>query len=225
MSQSQVEGRQSSSHSFLSLPNVLLLLSSASPPTVHETEEVLDSLFYYPSHPPFLAMRVIQRFGISNPSPGMIFRVSTAYSTGTYQGMGSGKYGDLGAMAAAILLDDEARKVVLDSDQAHGHLREPLIKVMSFFRSMGLSYQMPLQVENMAGTQEIFGQGAFESPSGELSTIAALLSNTRTAISNIHHRNKLQCSVSSFQNFNRSAPSNLRGYLPLSLRCCKETMS
>jgi uncharacterized protein (DUF1800 family) len=81
--------------------------------------------------------------------------------------MGSGKYGDLGAMVAAILLDDESRQVVLDSDQAHGHLREPLIKLMSFFRSMGLSYQIPLQAPTMAGTQDVIGQGAFESPSGE----------------------------------------------------------
>ena len=50
-------------------------------------------------------MRLIQRFGISNPSPRFIERVATAYSTGLYGQIGSGKYGDLGALAAAILLD------------------------------------------------------------------------------------------------------------------------
>lgn len=100
----------------------------------HETEEVLDSLLFHDSHPPFLAVRVIQRFGISNPSPDFIERVATAYATGSYGTFVSGQYGDLGAMSAAILLDDESRSSVLDADQSHGHLREPLIKVLSFFR-------------------------------------------------------------------------------------------
>lgn len=79
--------------------------------SVHETEAVIDTLFYHPNHPPFMAIRIIQRFGISNPSPQFIHRVATAYSTGLYDGQfGSGEYGDLGAMAAAILLDDESRQ-------------------------------------------------------------------------------------------------------------------
>lgn len=168
---------------------------------MYETEEVLDSLFYYPSHPPFLAMRVIQRFGISNPSAGMIERVSTAYSTGSFRGFGSGKYGDLGAMAAAILLDDEARQVALDSDQAHGHLREPLIKVMSFFRSMGLSYKLPLQMGTMADTEDVFGQGAFESPSGE--KMICPQGDTLTTDRHLTLLQCVQCSVSFFQSSRR----------------------
>ena len=100
----------------------------------YETEEVLDSLFYHPSHAPFMSSRVIQRFGISNPSPGFVERVATAYKMGSYGQIGSGKYGDLGAMVAAILLDEESRAAVLDTDQSHGALREPLIKVLAFFR-------------------------------------------------------------------------------------------
>ena len=106
----------------------------------YETEEVLDSLFYYPSHAPFMSLRVIQRFGISNPSPGFIERVATAYKMGSYGQVGSGKYGDLGAMVAAILLDEESRAAVLDADQSHGALREPLIKVLAFFRRYECAY-------------------------------------------------------------------------------------
>ena len=130
-----------------------------------ETDEVIDSLFYHPSHAPFLAYRIIQRFGISNPSPSFIERVVSAYSTGLYQGIGSGKYGDLGALVAAILLDDETRKVVLDADQSHGHIREPLVKVMHFFRSMGISFAQPLRMETLMGLEGRIGQGSFESPS------------------------------------------------------------
>jgi len=138
--------------------------------SVHETEAVIDTLFYHPNHPPFMAIRVIQRFGISNPSPGFIHRVATAYSTGSYGQYGSGKYGDLAAMAASILLDDESRQVVLDTDQAHGQLREPVIKVMSFFRSQGLQYKSPLMIPNLMDTTQGtkrtgFGQGAFETQS------------------------------------------------------------
>ncbi|KAL7539583.1 hypothetical protein ACHAXR_009408 [Thalassiosira sp. AJA248-18] len=130
-----------------------------------ETEEVLNSLFYDSSHPPFMAVRVIQRFGISNPSPAFIKRVSTAYTTGSFGQFGSGEYGDLGAMVAAILLDDESRQVVLDADQTHGHLREPLIKVLSFFKSMGLHYASPLRIPALMSTQDTIGQGSFENPS------------------------------------------------------------
>mmetsp|Transcript_598 Transcript_598/g.1174 ORF Transcript_598/g.1174 Transcript_598/m.1174 type:complete len:1161 (+) Transcript_598:1495-4977(+) len=130
----------------------------------YETEEVLDSLFY-PSHPPFMAVRVIQRFGISNPSPGFVERVATAYKTGSFKQSVSGKYGDLGAMVAAIILDDESRSPVLDADQSHGHLREPLIKVLSFFRSLGLHYETPFNVPTLMGMEENIGQGSFDNPS------------------------------------------------------------
>lgn len=100
----------------------------------HETDELLNSLFHHPSHPPFLAIRLMQRFGISNPSPGFIERVGSAYVAGSFGQFGSGEYGDLEGMIAAILLDEESRAVVLDADQSNGHLREPLVKVISFFR-------------------------------------------------------------------------------------------
>ena len=131
----------------------------------HETSEVIDSLFYHPSHPPFLAMRLIQRFGISNPSPKFIERVATAYSLGMYGQLGTGKYGCLGALTAAILLDDESRQVVLDADPVFGQLREPLVKVIAFFRSMGLQYNLPLHMPTLLGTEGLIGQGSYESPS------------------------------------------------------------
>lgn len=64
----------------------------------YETEAVLDTYFRHPSHAPFLSIRIIQRFGVSNPSPGYIQRVATAYATGSYKNIGSGQYGDLSAM-------------------------------------------------------------------------------------------------------------------------------
>ena len=117
------------------------------------------------SHPPFLSVRLLQRFGLSNPSPGLVERVATAYSEGSYDGIGSGKYGDLGALVAAVLLDDESREVVLDHDPSHGHIREPLVKLLSFFRSMGIAFDMPLRIPSLFSLEGDIGQGSFESPS------------------------------------------------------------
>ncbi len=117
------------------------------------------------SHPPFLSVRILQRFGLSNPSPGLVERVAEAYSKGSYQGIGSGKYGDLGALVAAILLDDESREVILDRDPSHGNIREPLVKLLSFFRSMGIAFNMPLRIPSLLSLEKELGQGSFESPS------------------------------------------------------------
>ena len=112
-----------------------------------------------------MSYRILQRFGLSNPSPGLVERVATAYSEGSYQGIGSGKYGDLGALVTALLLDDESRASILDSDPSHGNIREPLVKLLSFFRSQGISFNMPLRIPSLLSTEDELGQGSFESPS------------------------------------------------------------
>jgi uncharacterized protein (DUF1800 family) len=155
-----------SDYSFRNPVSFTNLADSAVRDMHYETDSILESLFYHPSHPPFMASRLIQRFGVSNPSPGFIERVATAYMTGSYDNgrFGSGKYGDLSALAAAILLDTETRQVALDADPINGHIREPLVKVLSFFRSQGVSYMSPLGVPTLLNTEDKIGQGSFESP-------------------------------------------------------------
>lgn len=41
----------------------------------YETDAVLDSLFYHPTHPPFMATRIIQRFGICEYSSLFFFQL------------------------------------------------------------------------------------------------------------------------------------------------------
>jgi hypothetical protein len=86
----------------------------------------------------------------SNPSPRYVKAAVDAFRSGTYNGRTySGKYGDLRATFAAILLDREARSgwdssllsyvgffflmirppSILDLDPTHGKLREPIVKV------------------------------------------------------------------------------------------------
>lgn len=92
-----------------------------------------------------MSRNLIQHFGISNPSPGYIRRVVSAFQTGLFRWekdgetpihYGDGRWGNLAATAAAIVLDQEAISVVLDADPTHGALKEPLVKVVGFMRAM-----------------------------------------------------------------------------------------
>lgn len=72
----------------------------------YETDAALDHYFHHSNTAPFLAKRMAQRFGISNPTPGFVSRVANAFTTGLYTSddgisFGSNGYGDLGAMIVA----------------------------------------------------------------------------------------------------------------------------
>jgi len=68
----------------------------------------LDNVFNHANLGPFLSYRLIQRLVTSNPSPEYIQRVAAVFDNN-----GFGVRGDLDAVVRAILLDDEARPVVL----------------------------------------------------------------------------------------------------------------
>jgi len=99
-----------------------------------EVESLLDHLVYHNNTAPFISKNLIQRFTTSNPSPEYVKVVADAFKTGTYAGQTySGAYGDLAATVAAILLHPEARS---QTSTTNGALREPLIKVIHFMRSL-----------------------------------------------------------------------------------------
>jgi len=100
-----------------------------------EVESLIDHLFHHPNVPVTIARKLIQRFVTSNPSPEYLGNVSEAFKKGTFGSdmQFSGKYGDLGATVAAIFLHDEAR---LKNNRRGGLLREPLLKLVHFMRSM-----------------------------------------------------------------------------------------
>ena len=86
-------------------------------------------------------MRLLQRFGVSNPSPRLIRSVASAFANGRYYSasgsvFGSGEYGDMAATVAAILLNRESRTVVLDADPTHGSLQEPFLRLVRVMRSL-----------------------------------------------------------------------------------------
>lgn len=127
------------SYAFRNPPAFMDPLGSTARDAADEIEAVIDHIFHHPNTAPFIARSLIQRLVTSNPSPRYVHAAATAFRTGTCGGRSySGAYGDLGALVAAIYLDAEARSEVLDLDPTHGQLREPLLKVLHFMRSMEL---------------------------------------------------------------------------------------
>ena len=88
----------------------------------YEIDATLRHSFFHKNTAPFIASRLAQRFGESNPSPRYVKTISTAFRSGIYQHhssglqIGSGRYGCLKATIGAILLDKEVVDPILDAD-------------------------------------------------------------------------------------------------------------
>lgn len=116
------------------------LLGQAIPPgqtAQADLDSALTIIFNHPNVGPFVAKQLILRLVTSNPSPGYVQRVATAFNTGKFNSYGSGNRGDLQATVAAILLDPEARQgdssaTAVNTD---GKLREPIIMAVSIARA------------------------------------------------------------------------------------------
>lgn len=131
----------------------------------YEVEALIDHIFYHQNTGAFTAYRLIQRLVTSNPSPRYIKAASEAFETGTYgDKVYSGRYGDLGAMVAAVLLDKEARSGLLDLDPYYGRSREPLLKVIHLMRSLEYKSKDGREVE-LNGLSSKIGQDYASSPS------------------------------------------------------------
>jgi uncharacterized protein (DUF1800 family) len=90
----------------------------------------LDRLFNHPNVGPFIGKQLIQRLVTSNPSPAYVARVSAAFANN-----GTGVRGDMRAVLRAILLDPEARDVVLSDDPAYGKIKEPVLRITQWLRA------------------------------------------------------------------------------------------
>jgi len=96
-----------------------------------ELDAVHDQIFQHPNIGPFLCHQLIQRLVTSHPSPGYIYRVVSKFNDN-----GSGVRGDLKAVIKAILLDYEARSVVVaNTEESFGKQREPVLRVTQLARA------------------------------------------------------------------------------------------
>jgi len=155
-----------SAYSFRNPPMFMGLIDTAQRDAMYETDDLLNHLFWHQNVGPFLAIRLIQRLVTSNPSPRYVAAATAAFRSGIYEGVTySGEYGDLGAMVAAILLDREARSLVLTADPTHGHVREPLVKLFHLMRAMEAVRRDDRDLELSAGLISKIGQQVFRNPS------------------------------------------------------------
>jgi len=108
----------------------------------YEIDATLHHSFFHKNMAPFLAIRLAQRFGESNPSPRFVETITAAFRRGTYRHrstglqIGSGEYGCLEATTAAILLDKEVVDPILDADPTHGSIQEPYLKLVKVLRTL-----------------------------------------------------------------------------------------
>lgn len=113
----------------------------------YETAAVLDHYFYQDNVAPFICIRLIQRFGVSNPSPRYVSQCTKAFRSGRYESgsvvFGNDDYGNLESTTASIILDREATSPSLSLEPSHGSLREPILKVLNILRSMDYQTKIP----------------------------------------------------------------------------------
>ena len=159
-------GSVAAAFSFRNPPRFMALVDPSERDALDETEALLDHLFYHQNVAPFISHLLIQRLVTSNPSPRYVAAASAAFSAGAYGNVTySGRYGDLGAMVAAILLDREAQSLVLDADPNHGQLREPLVKLYHFMRAMEYRPREHSEVDLTKTLIDKIGQQLYKSPS------------------------------------------------------------
>ena len=94
----------------------------------------LDALFNHANVGPFFGKQLIQRLVTSSPSPAYVSRVASIFNNN-----GAGVRGDLAAVYKAVLQDDEARGPATLSQIGFGKLREPMLRLVQWGRSFGIT--------------------------------------------------------------------------------------
>ncbi len=150
----------------------------ANTPAAQSIDTALDALFNHANAAPFFARQMIQRFVTSNPSPQYVRNVAAAFETGYFQlpdgqTVGSLQRGDMRAVIAAILLDDEARQPANIANPNFGKVREPVIRFTHWARVADLNSASVLDGGGLEGQGILeetaaptrLGQQAYRSPS------------------------------------------------------------
>lgn len=121
----------------------------------------LDTLFNHPNTAPFFCKQMIQRLVTSNPSPTYVGRVTAVFNNN-----GAGVRGDLAHVFAAILMDNEARAPVGLSDGEFGKLREPMVRLVQWLRTFGVtSTSGAWKIGDLSNPGSQLGQSPLRAPS------------------------------------------------------------
>ncbi|MEI8325366.1 MAG: DUF1800 domain-containing protein [Betaproteobacteria bacterium] len=121
----------------------------------------LDTLFNHANVGPFFGRQMIQRLVTSNPSAAYVARVASAFNNN-----GAGVRGDLKAVFAAILLDDEARNAAGLTQPLFGKVREPIVRFVQWGRTFGVnSAKGSWKIRDLSNPATQLGQSPLQSPS------------------------------------------------------------
>ncbi len=131
----------------------------ANNPGMLDIELAVNHLFNHENVGPFLALRLIQRLIKSNPTPQYISRVASVFNDN-----GEGVRGDMMAVVKAIFLDPEARDCAPQIEVTHGRLREPVVRLMQYSKSLPLDSPSGRFWHNGYETLERFKQFPMNSP-------------------------------------------------------------
>lgn len=147
---------------FQNTPGVTPVSIAAGTSAANALKVTLDALFNHPNNAPFISKQLIQRLVTSNPSPAYVQRVAAVYADN-----GRGVRGDLGAVYAAILQDDEARGPAGLTAVEFGKVREPMLRLVQWARTFNAPVDTTdwtkLTDYSDAGTR--LGQSPLRSPS------------------------------------------------------------
>ncbi len=121
----------------------------------------INRLMEHPNMGPFIGRQLIQRLVKSNPSPGYVARVATAFN-----GSSPATKGDMKATLRAILLDTEARSTEAGGTK-NGKLREPMLRFMHWARIAQLlpSNKKRYDMGDLSSAAFALGQSPLQSPS------------------------------------------------------------
>jgi len=121
----------------------------------------LDRLFNHANVGPFFAQQMIQQLVTNNPSPAYVGRVSAVFANN-----GAGVRGDLKAVWAAILTDVEARTAPAASSTLAGKLREPVVRLVQWWRTVGVnSSDSKYEIYDTSSAGDSLGQSPLRAPS------------------------------------------------------------
>lgn len=121
----------------------------------------LDALFNHPNVGPFFGRQMIQRLVTSNPSPACVQRVASVFNND-----GTGVRGNLRAVWKAILTDPEARAAPDASATLTGKLREPMVRLAQWARTVGVSSATGVfGIYDLSASDTALGQSPLRSPS------------------------------------------------------------
>ena len=129
-----------------------------------DLQDALNNIANHPNVGPFISKQLIQKLVTSNPSAAYVQRVAAIFNND-----GSGRRGNLAAVARAILLDAEARPATVGvAPVAPGKVKEPLLRLTQFWRAYearSASGKSGAARNFAGGVSAVFGQGPGLSPS------------------------------------------------------------